>query len=83
MTFEQKLRNDLFSLGMPEDDVAAVIEKVKTDEMNITMKNRWNDKVDNYPPAIYSMLFRVSKEAALEWVNENCPQAWFKAALEI
>ncbi len=81
MTVEQKLKKMLFDCGMHEDRCGAVIELVKT-ETSKSMGKHWEDAADGYPDCLLSALWLVAKHYALEYIDENCPEAWFRPMFE-
>lgn len=82
MTIEQELYRRIFECGVFDKDVAAIIERVKASPENEAMITRWNDDVDDYPSAMISIAWLSAKRHALEYIDENCPQAWFRGAFE-
>lgn len=79
MTLEQKLRELLSDYGLwPDEHVDAVIELVKADETNKAMLDRWNDSVQDYLPSLFSALWIITKQTALEYIDEVMPTAFFR-----
>ena len=78
MTVEEKLKNMLVERGMFENQANAVMEAVKTDKGNEAMLGRWNEPANAYPETLYLVLWSSVKDAALAWIDENCPRAWFR-----
>mgnify|MGYP003545516577 CR=1 FL=1 len=39
----------------------------------------WDQPAWEYPSAFYAAGFQVVKRAALQWIDANLPQAWFRA----
>ena len=68
MTVEEKLKR-----GMFEHQCDAVMEKVKADKANESMKGRWAEPTEAYPTSLYHILWIVVKNSAREYVEENCP----------
>jgi len=33
---------------------------------------------DSYPDMMYNLLMVSIKPVALKWIEDNCPEAWFK-----
>ena len=78
MTIEDKIREMLVEHGMFENDAAAVVETMKADEANEPMAHRWNDNIEDYPPSILVVLWMEARNVALEYIDANCPKAWFR-----
>lgn len=76
MTFEQWMRDKLTNNGMFPDQVEAVVTRVKAE--NESMAQRWNDQIDGYPEQMISSLWLVVKRIALEYIDAECPKAWFR-----
>ncbi len=76
MTIEGKFKRLLFDSGMSEDEAEAVMEIVKADSADESM--RWSDAVEDYPAPLHNLLWAEVKRAALKYVDANCPQAWFR-----
>lgn len=80
MTVQEQLEQKLIECGMfnhqAKEVVALAIPEISkiTDNYQIT----WNSPSDNYPEAIYSVLFMTVKPIALKWIEEHAPMAWFK-----
>lgn len=82
MTFEKWMRDRLINSGMFPDQVDAVVERVKAAPENESMAQRWNDDASGYAPQMLSILWLTTKRHALEYIEAECPQAWFKPLFE-
>jgi hypothetical protein len=80
MTFEEKAISLLFNNGLMPKEAAAVVERIKAAPENKAMAGRWNDQIEGYPPQMIGVLWFIVRVHATQWIEENCPQAWFKAA---
>lgn len=78
MTIANEVKKFLVDRGMFEDDANAVLERMKTAPENGAMKDRWNDPVSDYPPAIKALALFSAKKHGLEYIDENIPKAWFR-----
>ena len=83
MTFSEKIKSMLTQCGMFDDMAEKVLEMVKADPANEVMKNRWNDRVSDYPQVMENIMWLAAKKSALEYIEENCPNAWFKPVFEL
>ena len=45
-------------------------------------KITWGRPSPEYPQVMYAVWFMTIKPIALKWIEENCPQAWFKGMFE-
>ena len=78
MTIEEKIKKWLINQGMFVDQAEAVMEMVKINQVNEAMAGRWNDVAEGYPDVIFTIVLASVKDAALEYIDTNCPQAWFR-----
>lgn len=42
------------------------------------MAGRWNDNISDYPPIMTKAIWISAKRIALQWIDTNKPQAWFR-----
>ena len=78
MTIEEKMRQMLVENGLFEQDCNAVMEIVKGYKHTESMKSRWGDAVDGYPDSLLVVVWMSVKQAAVEWIDTNCPLAWYR-----
>jgi hypothetical protein len=78
MTFEQWMRDRLTNSGMFVNQVDAVVERVKAAPENEPMAQRWGHSINGYPAAMVNVLWLTVKTHALEYIDAECPQAWFR-----
>lgn len=38
----------------------------------------WDDTVDGYPPQLLAVLWLGVRRAAVDWIDENLPKAWYR-----
>lgn len=64
---------------MFDSDAEAVFAKV---EANMeTMRQYWNDKPENMGQggtALVNIAWMEAQDCALEWIDANCPKAWYR-----
>ena len=56
-------------------DVAIPMFEAMTPDYKVT----WDSPAEDYPDAFYAVGFLTVKRAAVQWIDENIPQAWFRA----
>jgi len=78
MTFEQVMRERLTNCGMFPAQVDAVVERVKAAPENESMAQQWSDNANGYPPQMLGVLWLTVKRHGLEYIDAECPQAWFR-----
>ena len=76
VNIETELRSMLVDHGLSEDMAERVVEAVKADPANATMKDRWNDNRDDYPAPIFAICWMMAKREALKMVDAECPYHW-------
>lgn len=79
MTTKEKLIQMCVDNGMFEEDASkvldiAMVEIDKDSRHNIT----WNRPDNEYPDALYTLLFMTVKIIALKWIDKNIPQAFYR-----
>jgi hypothetical protein len=79
MSIEKVITEKLINNGLFPDDAAKVVEAMKADPANEAMASRWNDDPEGYPPQIMALVWFSAKQHALEWIDANCPKAWYRA----
>jgi len=77
-TIEQRLRKNLSEQGVFDEQIDEIMQRVKSAPENASMAQRWNDLASDYPPTIMSLAWFSTKRHALEYIDEKCPQAWFR-----
>ena len=80
MTVAEKLVDMLGQNGMATQHATQVFELAKpelnkvVDDYTITFNARSSD----YPDVCYKLWFELMKPIALQWIDENLPQAWYR-----
>lgn len=78
MTTREKVIKQLEDNGMFLEQAEQVFKKaqplLKRDDYTIT----WDRPASEYPEPFYNVLWVMIKPIALQWIDENCPQAWFR-----
>jgi hypothetical protein len=82
MTFRDKAKQMLTERGMFDNQAEAVMDRVIAAPENKAMQGRWNDDTSGYPPPMVNVLWFTVKRHALEYIEETCPEAWFKPMFE-
>jgi len=81
-TTKQWLINKLIEVGMFESHAEEVLKraipKIEESSENIT----WDSPADGYPDVVLATFWVTVKTEALEWIDDNLPQAWYKAMLQ-
>ena len=77
-TIEEKLKQMLIDKGLFEDMAEEIMQQVKADDINAVMTNRWGEPVEGYPGSVLAVLWISTRDTALEWIDENLPNAWFR-----
>lgn len=79
MTTKERLIEMCVARGMFEDQAKQVVELaiIKIDGMD-NYKTTWDRPANEYPDSLYIVMFMIVKDVALEWIDKNIPQAWFR-----
>jgi len=78
MTIEEKVKEWLVGQGMFENQAAVVLEMMKADEANEAMAGRWADRIEGYHSGFFAIIAVSARDAALRYIDANCPHAWFR-----
>ncbi len=84
MTTKEKLVDMLFNHGMSEDPAKEVVELAipKIEQASPDSEITWDRPAGEYPDVMYNIFWLTLKETALEWIDKNAPQAWYRACFE-
>lgn len=80
MTTKERLIKMVVDKGMFEVQATKVIDLAisKIDDLIPDYKTTWDGPADGYPDTMYAVWNMTVTEVAKEWIEENCPDAWFK-----
>ena len=78
MTIRQKMKETLEDNGMFPEQAEEVIKLSEQNETLASMKGRWDDSTEDYPPSIVTLTWITVKEDALKWIDANMPRAWYR-----
>jgi len=78
MTFKQSIIEYLTSNGMFDSQAVATFEAMEADPANKPMQGRWGESTEGYPPSMIAILRLAAKRAALAYIDEHIPRAWFR-----
>ena len=80
MTVKEKLMQSVVKKGLSLLEATHVVELAipKIDELVPNYDITWNRPSEEYPNMLYVIMSPIVNGVALEWIEENCPQAWFK-----
>ncbi len=67
-------REEMFALS--------VLDAIQADRRNEAMASRWRDQIDGYPPQIKALCLMIALQIGLEWIDANCPQAFYRPLFE-
>ena len=59
--------------GLWPKEAEAVMDAVEAAPENESMKSRWGDTPDDYPPSIVALMWMSAKTKAVEWIDANKP----------
>ena len=80
MTVAEKIVDNLVKMGLSDGEAKEVFVLAKP-ELDGTISNyniTWDRPHDEYSDVLYAIWMMSIKEIGLQWIEDNCPQAWFK-----
>jgi len=81
MTIEEKIRQLLSEHGMWSTGLEETMREAKEGDLLESMAQRWGDSLDDYPPQFLAVLWLCVRGIALDWVDANCPKAFYRPLL--
>ncbi len=84
MTTKERLKKMLTDRGMFDSQADAVLKEVIPQIESLTPGYRitWDRPANEYPDAVYNVMWLPLRDAALKWIDKNMPQAWFRPMFE-
>lgn len=79
MTIEEKMQELLEAKGMFASDAKKVVTAAKESPVLKNMERRWSDDISGYQKSLLSTVWMVVRSVAKDWIEENCPKAWFRS----
>jgi hypothetical protein len=76
MTLEERLTEKLIKMGLFENQAKEVLSLAKKEPALATIK--WGYGEDQYPAEMNGLIWLFVKKHGLEWIDANCPNAWFR-----
>lgn len=65
------IRQKLEENGLFEEEAGGILKQLK--ENTPDMKGRWEDGTEDYPPAMFVVLWVSAKKEAVKWIEQNKP----------
>lgn len=78
MTVEERIQEMLEQKGMFESQAKAVIAAAKESDLLKDSGLHWSSDVCDYPETFLVTLWMSVCAIANDWIEENCPKAFFK-----
>jgi hypothetical protein len=76
MTLKQFSLDYLTRNGMFPDQAQQVMSRAVIADDPLT--GRWGDDLKGYPPVVRGVLIMHINSAAIEWIDANVPNAWYR-----
>lgn len=80
MTVEQRIKDMLFNAGLFGADLDEVMKRFKAQPHVQAVK--FTDHESSYPTPLMATLWTSARRIGLEYIDETCPQAWFRSEFE-
>ena len=80
MKIREYAKDYLTKGGMFPNDADTVLATVEAETKQ--MVGRWDEDTEGYPSQLLAVLRFVLNRAALDWIDEHCPQAFYRAMFE-
>ena len=80
VTVRELMLKRLHDNGMFEEQAEQVM--VMAEAGMESMKDNWNKPADGYPSVVINVTWISVKQFALQWIESNAPEAWFKAMFQ-
>lgn len=78
MTFEERIKLELVGNGLFDSQADEVLSLAKNEKTLDSMKDVWQKDVDQYPESVLVTTWITVKCVALDWIDTNLPQAFFR-----
>lgn len=78
MTVSEWCRAQLKKNGMSQDQAEACLSLFVKSDLAEPMLGRFEQELDQFVNVELAALVGNLKLFALEWIDENCPRAWFR-----
>lgn len=78
MTIEKQLKKWLIEMGVWEQDTDAILTLFREHKISEPIREHLNRNADRYPPVMLRILCASLAHVALEWIDDNQPQAWYR-----
>ena len=81
MTTHEKLKSMLIENGLFENQAESVMElaRPEIDKLFPDYRITWDRPANEYPKQMFNIWFVTMRPIAFNWIEKNCPQAWFKS----
>lgn len=66
---------------MFDKEARIVMDRAVNHELFHSMKFRWHEDTTAYPPQLLAVVWLSVKKLALEYIDEVCPEAWYRPML--
>jgi hypothetical protein len=77
-TLREAMTAMLTDRGLFDGEAAEVLGRYLADPAHESMRGRLDDPVDAYPPGLERAVWLAVRWAALVWIDETRPAAWFR-----
>ena len=82
MTIREKLKSMMFENGMFPEQAEAVLMGMEADESHDALTEVFGKEIEGYPVQFLAVAWLTTRHAALDWIDENIPLAWYRPMFE-
>ncbi len=83
MTLREKMLRTLQNRGLSQEDAEVVLKQYEETGLAAkTLEGRWDDDITGYDLSLLSSIWINVKHTAKIWIDEHCPEAWFRTMFE-
>lgn len=85
MTFRDKFKLMIVGNGLFPEQAEEIMKSIENaeDDYLLSLQERLNDHIEGYPQSVLTVGWFVVKSFSLEWIEQNCPNAWCKPMFEV
>lgn len=76
MTFQEAITKRLVDHGLFDTQAEKVMKALMESPASESMKGRWKDDIEGYPPQMMPVIWMGAKIEAIAFIDAECPKHW-------